>query len=116
VSDEDHRRPEAFLQTLQLDAHLVAQEGIEVRQRLVEQEHAWLGDERASERHALLLAAGELARVSRAEGAEPDQLEHALDTRAQQGRWFLPERVVARLFVSGAEQVNPEIPAARSVL
>ncbi len=31
VGDEDHRRPEALLQALQLDAHLIAQEGIEVR-------------------------------------------------------------------------------------
>ncbi len=82
VGDEDHRRPEALLQALQLDAHLVAQQGIEVRQRLVEQEHAGFGDQGAGESHALLLAAGELARIAGAQRAEPDQLQHALDARA----------------------------------
>jgi hypothetical protein len=44
------------------------------------------GDERAGERHALLLAAGQLPRVPGAERAETDQVQHALDARAQLGR------------------------------
>ena len=53
---------EALLQAADLLAHRAAQAGIEVRERLVEQQHRRLEDERARERDALLLAAGELAR------------------------------------------------------
>ena len=83
MGDEDHRRPEALLQPLQLHAHLVTQERVEVRERLVEQEHARLRDERAGQRHALLLAARQLARVARAEWAEAHEVEHALDARPE---------------------------------
>ena len=40
VGDEDHRGAEPLLQPLELHAHLVAQERVEVRERLVEQQHA----------------------------------------------------------------------------
>ena len=42
--------------------HLLLAGGVEVAGRLVEQEHAGLDDERASDRDALLLAARELGR------------------------------------------------------
>ncbi len=54
--------PSLRLQPLQFDAHAHAQERVERRQRLVEQQHARLGDERARQRDALLLAAGKLRR------------------------------------------------------
>ena len=54
--------PSSRLQALQLLAHLHAQEGIERRQRLVEQQHLRVGDQRARQRHALLLAARKLGR------------------------------------------------------
>ena len=45
-----------------LDAHLHAQHGVEVRERLVEQEHLRLAHERPADGDALALAAGELRR------------------------------------------------------
>ena len=53
--------PRLPLQREQLVAHLHAQLRVEVRQRLVEQQHLRLDREGARERDALLLAAGELA-------------------------------------------------------
>ena len=55
--------PSSLLPALQLGAHLDAQERIERGQRLVEEQHLGLGDERAGQRHALLLAARELRRL-----------------------------------------------------
>jgi hypothetical protein len=52
------------LDALELDAHVLAQLGVEVRERLVEQQHVGLADERAPERDPLLLAARELARLA----------------------------------------------------
>ena len=53
---------ELALEALQLLAHAHAQERVERGQRLVEQQHAGIGDERARKRHTLLLPAGELRR------------------------------------------------------
>src|SRR3546814_2512168 len=50
------------LQALQLDLHFLAQLEVERRERLVEQQHPGLARQRAGERPALLLAAGELSR------------------------------------------------------
>ena len=61
---------ELALQLADLDPHFLAQLGVEVRQRLVEQQHVRLEDERAGERHTLLLATGELARQTLTEVAE----------------------------------------------
>ena len=52
--------------------HLLAQLGVEVGERLVEQQHARLDDERARKRDALLLAARELRRGPILEPAELD--------------------------------------------
>ena len=62
VGDEDRRGRHAQAQLLDLEAHLRAQLGVEVGQRLVEQEHLGVAHDAAAERDALLLAAGELAR------------------------------------------------------
>ena len=58
----DAERP---LQRLDLVAQPQPHAGIERRQRLVEQQQAGRGRERARQRHALLLAAGELGRIFR---------------------------------------------------
>ena len=60
VRHVDRRDAETVLQLAQLHAHVGAQLGVEVRQRLVEQQHRWLEHEGARERHALLLPAGKL--------------------------------------------------------
>ena len=50
------------MQALDLDPHLGAQLGIEIGERLVEQEDQRVAHQAAAERYALLLAARELAR------------------------------------------------------
>ena len=69
------------MQLLELDAHLHPQLGIEVRQRLVEQEHAGVAHDGTAERHALALAAGELARLALQQFADAEdvgRVPHAL--------------------------------------
>ena len=58
VGHVDGGDAERLLDSADLDAHLLAQEGVQVRQRLVQQQHARLDDEAARQRDALLLAAG----------------------------------------------------------
>ncbi len=58
-------------------AHPDAQERVERRERLVEQQDLRVGDQRAGQRHALLLAARELGRQALGEALHVDELEHA---------------------------------------
>ena len=60
VGDEDERDPDLVLDRLQLDLHLLAQLQVEGAERLVEQQHLRTVDERAGQRDALALTAGEL--------------------------------------------------------
>ena len=64
VGDEDGGHAELALDFLDLDLHRRAQVPVERRERLVEQQHLGPDDERARQRDALLLAAGELARLA----------------------------------------------------
>ncbi len=61
VGDVDHRRAEAVVQAGEFGPHRHAQFGVEVRQRLVEQEGRGLAHDGAADGDALALAAGELA-------------------------------------------------------
>src|SRR5207253_6766463 len=66
---------------LELDLHLLAQVLVQRSERLVQQEDVRVEDEATRERDALLLAAGELARMLVGEPAQPDKVEdfaHAL--------------------------------------
>ena len=76
MRDVDERDPDLVLDPLQLQLHVLAELEVERAERLVEQEHARMVDERAPERDALLLAAGELLRLALREPGEPDELEH----------------------------------------
>ena len=73
--------PSLLLQLHQLEPGLFAQLAVERRQRLVEQQHPRPLGQRAGERDALALAAGQLVRLARAEAVELDQRQH-LPTRA----------------------------------
>ena len=64
VGDVDHRRGDLLVQPLDLAAHLVAELGVEVGERLVEQEDPRVAHDGAADGDALALAAGELARDS----------------------------------------------------
>ncbi len=79
VRHVDRRDAEPVLQLAQLDAHVGAQLGVEVRQRLVEQQHRGLEHEGARQRDALLLPAGELRRAPRCEAAHLHHVERAVD-------------------------------------
>ena len=61
VGDVDHRRLELLVQLADLEPHRAAQRGVEVGQRLVEQEGRRLAHDGAADGDALALAAGELA-------------------------------------------------------
>ena len=75
------RRAQPPVQLLDLEAHLHAQLGVEVGQRLVEQEHRRLAHDRAPHRDALALAAGELPRLALEQRPELEDLGGALDAR-----------------------------------
>ena len=59
-----------------LVAHLLAEIGVEVGERLVEQEHRRLHHDGARQGHPLLLAAGQLLRIPRGERLHLDHVEN----------------------------------------
>ncbi len=80
VGDVDGRRAQPLVQARELGAHRGAQLGVEVRQRLVEQERPRLAHQRAADRDALALAARELRRAAAHQGLQAEhrrQLVHA---------------------------------------
>jgi hypothetical protein len=100
VRDVDEGDPDFLLQVDELELHFLAQLGVEGGERLVEQQHRRMGDQRSGNGHALLLAAGELVRVALAETGEPHVLERlgdlAGDLRARRSGHLQGERDVAR--------------------
>ena len=64
VRDENRGRFQAIVQPADLDAHLDAQLGVEIGQRLVEQERLRFAHDGAPHGHALPLPAGQLARLA----------------------------------------------------
>ena len=82
VRDVHERRLRARLDLLELELHLLAQLEVERAERLVEQERGRLVDERARERDALLLAAGELARLALLHALEAHRAQRRGDARA----------------------------------
>ncbi len=73
VGDVDHGQAQRLLEGADLLAHVAAQLGVQVGQRLVEQQHLRLQHDGAGHRHALLLAAGEFAGQARLVAGEADQ-------------------------------------------
>ena len=67
VGDVDGGDAELALDAAELELHLLAQLAVQGGQRLVEQEQVGLEHQRAGDRHALLLAAGQLVRAAMAE-------------------------------------------------
>ena len=77
MRDVDRRDLELVVQAADLEAHLLAQVGVEVGQRLVEQQHLGLDDDGAGQRHALLLAARQLGRIAVLQRAQLHDVEDA---------------------------------------
>ena len=85
VRHVDRRRRDALAQPLDLGAHLHAQLGVEVRQRLVEQEDLGVAHDGAAHRDALALAAGELARHARCQQVDVEDARGVVDPAADLG-------------------------------
>ena len=79
VRDVDHRGAEAAMQRRDLAARRDAQRRVEVGQRLVEQEHLRIAHDRAPERHALPLPAGQRMRLAVEQGRQPERGRDAGD-------------------------------------
>ena len=79
VGDEDRRHVDLVVEAAQPLAKLLADVRVEGAERLVQKQHLGLHGERASERHALALAARELRRVAVAEPLEMDEPDQLLD-------------------------------------
>jgi len=75
-----HQRRQAQLddQLTQKDARLFAQFGVEVRQRLIQQDHRRVIHQRTADGDALLLSAGKLVRMALAQMAQPQLVEYIL--------------------------------------
>ena len=76
MGDEDDGLVQHVLQPHQLVLHLAADQRIERRERLVEEPDFRLGREAAGDADALLLAAGQFARIEMLAAAQADQLDH----------------------------------------
>ena len=74
VRDIDHGRAEGALQMLDLAAHVGPQLGVEMGDRLVEQEELGLAHDGAADGDALLLAAGEFLRAALEQLVDLEQL------------------------------------------
>jgi hypothetical protein len=85
VRHVDERDPELALQRLEEDLHLLAQLQVERAERLVEQQDARSVDDRARERDALALAAGELRRLARRRALEATIVERPLGALRRSG-------------------------------
>ena len=75
VRHVDERDPDLALDRLELDLHLLPELEVERAERLVEQQYPRPVHDRARERDALPLPAGELRRLAVAVASEPDHLE-----------------------------------------
>ena len=78
VGDIDRRDRKFLLQPDDLAAHLDPQLRVEVRERLVEQQHAWPDRDCACQRHPLLLAAGQFVDHAVAHAVQSDLLQAGL--------------------------------------
>ena len=76
MRDDDEGGAELALQLHELELGLAAKFLVEGGQRLVEQQHARALDQRARQRHALTLTAGELADPALAETLQLDEGQH----------------------------------------
>src|SRR5262249_38560912 len=76
VGDVDRGDAHFLLQPHQFDPHLLAQLGVKIRKRLVEQHHLGLIHNRARDRDTLALSAGELGSVAIGKVGKAHKLEH----------------------------------------
>ncbi len=82
VGDEHRRHALLSQQRVDLLAHAAAQRRVQRGERLVQQQRLRTSGQRAGERHALLLAAGELVRQAPCQRRDPDHLQQPGDPLA----------------------------------
>jgi hypothetical protein len=82
VRHENGRDVDLFVEPAEPRAELLPDTGVEGAERLVEEEDPRLDRERARERHALALAAGELRRVAVREAVELHESQELVDARS----------------------------------
>ncbi len=75
VRDQQRGEPQPGENVCEFVAYLLAGDCVECAERLVEQQHAGLACERACERHALALPAGQLPGSRGREVCDPEPLE-----------------------------------------
>ena len=102
VCDEQRREPGATPEADELFLHGEARQGIELAERLVEQQQPRIVHERPWPATALRHAAGELVRIGRGEAVEPDEPDDLVDAPA------------ARSF-AGALRLGPSATLPRTV-
>src|SRR5690606_1142624 len=78
VADVEHRQADLVAHPLQPGDQLLAPCFVQCRQRLVEQQQLRLREQRAANRHALRLAARQVAGAAGQQGADAQQLDHAV--------------------------------------
>ena len=120
VGDVDDGALELAVELLDLEPHLGAELGVEVGQRLVEQEQADLLDQRPADRDALALAAGELRRLAVEEMVDLEELRRPgdalLDLGARQPPRRQPELQVPAHRLGRVERVGLEDHGEAAVL
>src|SRR5438445_3355563 len=101
MGDEDRGDAEVLLELAQVEAHPLAEHGVEIRQWLVEKEHGGLDHERAGEGDPLTLPTAELTRQARLHARKPDHVEHPAnpprDLRARRSPPPKPERDIVEV-------------------
>ena len=85
VGDEHGRRLQALVQLAQLDAHQLAEFGVERTQRLVHQERLRLAHDRAAQRDTLAVAAREPADARTEQVFDAQDARHFLDAAVDLG-------------------------------
>ena len=74
---------ERIVQAADLRAHLLAQIGIQVGQRFIQQQHLGFDHDRPRQRDALLLAAGQFRRVTILQMTKPHHVQDMVEPAAQ---------------------------------
>ena len=87
VGHEEHGDAQTIEEHLELDRQLLTECAIECAERLVEQQKARCWRERASQSHALLLSARELADAALIVARQADHLQHLVDPRVDGITW-----------------------------
>jgi hypothetical protein len=80
VRHVENRRPHAAEERLELRPHPLAEEGIQVRERFVEQVELGPADQRAAQGHPLLLPPRELSRPACEQPRDPQQIGRLADS------------------------------------